>query len=32
MKESANIAFSWIKANLDEFTIVGSFGQPLTTS
>lgn len=31
MKESANIAFSWIKANLEDFSIVGNYNQSLTS-
>lgn len=31
MKQSANIAFSWIKANIEEFSIVGHYNQNLTS-
>ena len=30
MKESVNIAFSWIKANLNELDVSGPFNQQLT--
>jgi ATP-dependent Lon protease len=30
MKESVNIAFSWIKAHLDDLGILGYFNQQLT--
>ena len=30
MKESVNIAFSWIKANLNDLDISGAFNQQLT--
>ena len=31
MKESVNIGFSWIKANIDEVAIYGPFNQQLTS-
>lgn len=30
MKESVNIAFSWIKSNLDELAVVGNYHQQMT--
>jgi ATP-dependent Lon protease len=30
MKESVNIAFSWIKAHLEDLTMTGSLNQQLT--
>jgi len=32
MKESVNIAFSWIKANLDDLSVLGHFNQQMTNS
>lgn len=31
MKESVNIAFSWIKAHLNDLEIMGTLNQYLTT-